>query len=216
LRQLAARAENAREVERTRIARQIHDELAQQLTGLKMDLAWANKRLPADQGPVRDKLARMAELIDSTIQSVRRITADLRPGLLDDFGLPAVLEWQLEDFEMRTGIGTHLTLAVDDLPLATEQTTSLFRIVQEALANVERHAQATTVEVRLERLADRLVMSVADDGRGMDAARPSGARALGLLGMRERVRALGGVLDLYSRPGEGTTVHVQIPLADKN
>lgn len=213
LRQLSGRLEAAREEERTRIAREIHDELGGALTGLKMDLArLANHADTLAPEAVRASAREISAQVDSTVKTVRRIATDLRPGILDDFGLAAAIEWQLQEFEQRAGIECVFEGGADDLPLRPEAATALFRIFQETLTNVARHAQARLVEVRLEAAPDGLVLEVQDNGRGIAPHEIEGSHSLGLLGMRERVRMLSGTLDIEGQPGQGTRVRVRVPL----
>jgi PAS domain S-box-containing protein len=212
LRNLSAHQQTVREQERTRIAREIHDELGQALTALIMDLAWLKNRLPPELKPLQAKIRQMTNLADTTIQAVRRISTELRPGLLDDLGLAAAIEWQAKDFQNRSGIACAAVLAADDLELDRDLATALFRIFQETLTNIARHAGATRVDVRLERSAEELVLSVADNGRGITRKESEDGRAFGIIGMRERAHLWGGELRIAGSAGEGTTVKVTIPL----
>lgn len=220
LRALTARLQSIREEERTRIAREIHDELGQALTGLKMDLAWLDRRV-ANTGDdalrelLLTKTRTMAELIDLIIHTVRRIAADLRPGVLDNLGLLAALEWQAQDFQTRTDIPCRLKTDLEEIKLDPEGTTAVFRIFQEALTNVIRHARATSVEVSVNAQAGRLALAVRDNGKGITESEMAAEESLGLLGMRERVLVLGGEVTIKGEPGQGTTVSVQIPLREE-
>ncbi len=216
LRALAAHLESAQEKERARISREIHDELGQVLTGLKMDLAWLDRRLPdtADDpssAPLREKITAMSHQLDATIQSVRQIATELRPGVLDRFGLKAAIEWQTQEFQKRAGIRCTFVSKVDELNLDQERSTAVFRILQEALTNIARHAGATRVKVTLQERAGHLILEVKDNGRGIAPADMANSKSLGLVGMQERAFLLGG--DLKIRSHKGTTVTVQIPLA---
>jgi PAS domain S-box-containing protein len=214
LRQLASRRETAREEERGRIAREIHDELGGALTGLKMDLARL-RRQAAEQGAQPELLERFAELagaIDATVATVRRIATELRPPLLDDLGLPAALAWQLDEFKARSGIAGRLRTEVEEVSLAPTAAAALFRVFQEALTNVARHAQATRVTVRLAVQDGQLQLEVRDNGRGISAEEMAAGRGLGLVGMRERIHMLAGTLDIQGKPGKGTSVLVRVPL----
>jgi signal transduction histidine kinase len=201
----------AREEERTTIAREIHDVLGQALTALKMDVAWIGRRLPDDAPPTRTKLAAMAALIDDTVGTVRRIATDLRPGVLDDLGLAAAVEWQAREFEHRTGIPCALRSTVDDGALDPVVSTAVFRIFQESLTNVARHSSASSVEVTLEHRDSDLVLEVFDNGIGIAPAETSNIRSIGLAGMRERAHLVGGGLSITGAAGAGTTVLLQIP-----
>lgn len=212
LRALTAHVEQVREDERTRISREIHDELGQLLTSLKIDLSWVGQRLPGDQETLRAKVRSMGALIDTTIQSVRRIAGELRPGLLDDLGLTAAIEWQVEEFQSRTGILTRLTAEPSEPEPDRKHSTALFRILQEALTNVARHARATAVRIHLKADAERFILEVIDNGKGIAPQALADRRSLGLLGMRERALLLGGEVAIVGRPGHGTTITVVLPL----
>jgi PAS domain S-box-containing protein len=201
----------AREEERTTIAREIHDVLGQALTALKMDVAWIGRRLPDDTPATRAKVAATATLIDETIGTVRRIATDLRPGVLDELGLAAAVEWQAREFERRTGIHCALRTTVDGVALDPLVSTAVFRIFQESLTNVTRHSRAACVSVTLECRDTDLVLEVRDDGVGIAAADASSRRSIGLAGMRERAHLVGGAVSISSAAGAGTTVLVQIP-----
>jgi PAS domain S-box-containing protein len=212
LRNLSTHQQTVREEERTRIAREIHDELGQTLTALKMDLAWLKNRLPAEMKPLNAKMQQMSKLADATIETVHRIATELRPGLLDDLGLAAAIEWQAADFQNRSGIACTAALAADDLELDRDLATALFRIFQETLTNIARHAGATRAEVRLERGEDRVVLTVADNGRGITRKQSEDGRAFGIIGMRERAHLWGGELSITGSRDGGTKVAVIIPL----
>ena len=209
--ELADYLQAAREEERTRVAREIHDEFGQALTALKMDLVWIAPRLPEDQADLRDKTGLMLELVDTTIQMVQRIATELRPGLLDHLGLVAAIEWQAQEFAERTGMDCELQLSDEDIVLHRDLTTAIFRIFQEALTNVARHAEATRVRVELEDGPDEVVLVVLDDGKGITEGQVSDPKSLGLIGMRERVRAWGGDVVFRNVPGRGTAVTVRVP-----
>jgi PAS domain S-box-containing protein len=211
LRDLADYLQAAREEERTHIAREIHDEFGQALSALNMDLSWLSKRLPADQRHLAEKASAMSDLIDSTIQTVRRVATELRPGLLDDLGLAAAMEWQAEEFTERTGIDCDLYLSNEEIVLERDLATAIFRIFQETLTNVARHAEATEVHVELEDRPDELVLIVRDNGKGITESQVSHPRSLGLMGMRERARSWGGEVVFQGVAGQGTTVTVRVP-----
>jgi signal transduction histidine kinase len=213
LRELSARLQSVREEERTRIARAIHDELGQTLTGLKMDVAWLQKHLDQPQPALLAKTQAMSQLIDTTIQTVRRISTELRPGLLDDLGLAATIEWQLQEFQTRTSIEGNLISALEETTLDAEGATTVFRICQEILTNVVRHAQATWVEVTLEETDTFLTLRVQDNGRGMTDSELHSPKSIGLLGMQERARLRAGEVHFQGTPGQGTTVTVRLPLS---
>ena len=210
LRALTGRLQSVREEERARMAREIHDELGQALTAIKIELsALVNDLSPEQKQPFRSES--IMKLIDETIQTVRRISTELRPGVLDDLGLVAAVEWAAHEFEVRTGTRCDVCLPGADLSLDPEHATALFRILQETLTNVARHAGATTVKVRLADENGDVCLDVGDNGKGISPEQLSAANSLGILGMRERALLLGGVLAIHGVPGEGTTVQVRIP-----
>jgi len=211
LRALTARLQVIREEERKSVAREIHDELGQALTAIKIDLASLMRESPADEQQQRKRADSILELVDQTIQSVRRISTELRPGILDDLGLVAALEWAAEEFQARTGTRCRLDLPGDDIEIDQECATAMFRIFQETLTNVARHANASEVGVRLAKENGDLTLEVHDNGRGIGKEQLAGGRSLGLLGMRERAALLGGELVILGAPEKGTTVRVRIP-----
>lgn len=212
LRNLAARLEAIREEERTRIAREIHDEVGQALTALKMDLAWLGKKVPPRGTPVRRKLQAMEGVIDATMDALHRILAELRPGVLDDLGLPAAIRWLAEEFKRRTEITCTVHMTGGEPRLDSGQATAVFRILQEALTNVARHAQAKHVEIRLHALPTAFELVVTDDGRGITAAEVRASGTLGILGMRERALTWHGRVTVHGASGRGTTVRVFMPM----
>jgi PAS domain S-box-containing protein len=213
LRSLAARIQSVREEERTSIAREIHDELGQSCTALKMDLALIGHKLTKRQTQLRAKVDSAIRLVDEMIGTLRKIASELRPRTLDDLGLNAALEWQTHEFESRTGIPCRLTLPPEPLALDSERSTAIFRIFQESLTNVVRHARATRVEARLEREADYVLFQVHDNGAGFDPEEAKSGRSLGLVGMQERALLLNGHLKIEGIPGAGTTLTLRIPFA---
>ena len=217
LRSLAARLQSVREEERTRVAREIHDVLAQDLTRLKLDLMWLSHRLAKtiDRGTqklLQEKLVGMTELTDAAIRSVQTIATELRPVVLDSLGLCAAIEWQAREFQERTGIQCAAFVPEEEIRLDRDRSTALFRIVQESLTNVARHASATKVEIRLLCKARQLTLAVRDNGRGIKTGKPDDPHSLGLLGMRERALLLGGRCEITGPRGKGTTVEVRLPL----
>jgi PAS domain S-box-containing protein len=208
LRALSAHLQSVREEERKRIAREIHDELGQAMTALKMDLAWLSKK--TNDQSVLGKVQSMSNLLNDTIQTIRRIATELRPAILDDLGLSAALEWQAQEFEKRTGIRCELKVS-PEVSIASDPSTELFRVFQEILTNIARHAHATQVHVTLETQADQLMLEVRDNGIGIRQTQVWDIRSIGLTGMRERVRLLGGGILITGIPGQGTTVVVQVP-----
>jgi PAS domain S-box-containing protein len=213
IRQLAEISQAAREQERSRVARELHDEIGGSLTALKMDTAWISERLPQNESEIAAKLTIMRNLLDNTVTATRRISSDLRPMMLDDLGLVPATEWLAHDFQRRTGIACELAVASPDIELTGDQATALYRILQESLNNIIKHAAATLVEIVLEIEAGTLILTVRDNGRGFDTAGPRGARSFGLIGMRERVYLLDGQLKIDSTPENGTVVEVRIPLS---
>jgi len=215
LRNLSVHIESARETERTSIAREVHDELGQALTALKMDLSWLNKRLPKEQEALIKKTGEMSRLIGSTIQTVKRISTKLRPGVLDDLGLVAAIEWQVQEFQERTRIKCELTAEGEENNLGRDLATGVFRILQEALTNVARHANATRVEVSLKERAGQLVLEVRDNGKGITEKQITHPKSFGLIGMRERARSWNGSVKIHGISGKGTIITVSIPLNRK-
>lgn len=212
LRALTKYLQYVREEERTRIAREVHDELGQALTGLKLDMSLLAKQLPKSTKGLQEKTKTMIAHIDTTIQTVRRIATELRPGILDSLGLVAALEWQANEFQMRTSIRCTVTSTVSDTEWSPDFQTVFFRIFQETLTNVIRHAKATRVEVELAEVDSHLVMKVKDNGRGISAEELASTRSLGLVGMRERAALIGGEITLQGAPGQGTTVLLSVPV----
>ena len=213
LRLLAARLQSIREEERARIARDVHDELGQSLTALKMDIAGIASRLPSGDTALLERARTMSGSIDASIQTVRKIATDLRPGILDNLGLVAALEWQAEEFQKRTGIACDFAAKLDDAWLNSELCTALFRIFQETLTNVARHAQATKVLVTLSESEGQAVLAVQDDGQGIQEQQSNWRQSLGLLGIQERVFGFGGEVMIAGAPGQGTSVTVRVPLS---
>ncbi|MEK7264364.1 MAG: response regulator [Bacteroidota bacterium] len=213
LRKLSAYLQSIREEERTNIAREIHDELGQALTGLKMDLVWMTRRLTSEQTILTDKISSMKKIIDETIQTVRKIATELRPSSLDDLGLVATMEWQSQEFQNRTGITCTFSSNHENLNLARELATSVFRIFQETLTNVARHAEATQVSISLIKTSEELQLVVHDNGKGISSEKLLNTSSLGLLGIRERAAAFGGNVVFESENGNGTKVNVTIPMA---
>ena len=217
LRALSARVQAAREEEGTRIAREIHDELGGVLTGLKWDLEDCERVLSASTNgeplaTIRKKIPVMTGLLDTTIDTVRRISSELRPGVLDDLGLVAAIEWQGGQFYKRTGIDCKFREGLESIDLSREQATAIFRVFQEVLTNVIRHAEATRVEVKMSEANSQFVLEVRDNGRGISESERQNTRSLGLLGMQERVQLIGGDIEISGSKGKGTVVVVRVPL----
>jgi PAS domain S-box-containing protein len=212
LRELSAAAHSIREQEQRRMAREIHDELGQSLTALKMDVAWMLGNLSAGSPSLTEKLDTMLAQLDETVAATRRISADLRPLMLDDLGLIPAAEWLAQTFSERTGIPCKLHIRPPDIELAEPHASTLYRILQESLTNVARHAKASEVDVVIEQTDGALTLSVKDDGRGFSQAEARAQKTYGLLGVRERTLLLGGDASVTSEPGRGTTVDVRIPV----
>jgi signal transduction histidine kinase len=211
---LTEHLQNIREEERTHIAREIHDELGQQLTVLKMDASWLNKKIITTDESIKEKLKDLLELLDGTVRTVRKISSELRPSLLDDMGLVAAMEWHLKEWEKRASVKTKFLIPSNDLPLTDAVKTGLFRIFQESLTNVARHANAKKVEVSLQRQNGSLILSIKDDGKGFDREKAANKKTLGILGMEERSFMMGGSYQINSKPGKGTLVVVSVPYSE--
>ncbi len=213
LRELSDHLLNIREAERTNIAREIHDELGQQLTILKMDVSWLHQKLQKyEDAALTQRTGDTLQLLNETIKTVRRIATELRPSMLDDLGLVEALEWQSKEFEKRSGITISFKSTVSHLPVSNSVATSLFRIYQEALTNIARHAQAKNVFSQLKLEQDKIILSIRDDGTGFDMKTLGIKKTLGLLGMKERALMMGGGFEVNSKPGEGTSIKVTITL----
>jgi PAS domain S-box-containing protein len=211
LRSLSAHLHTVREQERTSIAREIHDELGQILTALKMDISWLGTKYKDDE-LIFEKTKSMIKLIDSSIRTVKRISSDLRPVVLDDLGLLAAIEWQAEEFQKRTGIECEVHFEPEDIILDRAVSTTVFRIFQEAMTNVIRHAEATKVKVRVEEKDGQIVLGVEDNGKGITEEQKNDPQSFGLIGIRERVHFFGGEARIRGDRGEGTTLTITIPL----
>ena len=206
----AAQASAIREQEKSRVARELHDELAQSLTALKMDAIWLKDHLD-DPAAASAKLDAMLAMLDTSVAATRRIAADLRPLVLDDLGLVPAIEWLVQNFTQRTGVACTLD-AAEDIELREPYASAVFRIVQESLANVGKHAQASRVSVTLVRTRNAIRLEVQDDGVGFDLSAPRKPDSLGLAGLRERAQLAQGTVDIRSSPGEGTRVRADIPV----
>lgn len=211
LQRLSAHLERAREEERTAIAREIHDEFGHALTAIKMEAAWLGGKAGPGQEWLRAGMGAVADRVDVAIATVRRLATQLRPGVLDDLGIVAALEWQGEEFERTSAVETRVSVPSGRLAVDREAATVLFRVCQEALTNVARHARASLVAISLQRRGRRLLLRVADDGQGFRSGDAGAGKSLGLLGMHERVHNAGGRLSVKSAPGKGTVVTVSIP-----
>jgi two-component system sensor histidine kinase UhpB len=212
LRDLATHLQDRQEEERRWIAREIHDELAQTLTALKIDVSWLMRRLGKTPMALQERLKALGALIDTLVNSVHRIGTALRPDILDDLGLTAAIEWALQEMHKRTGMTYELSLPPEDIPLDQARATAMFRIFQEALTNILRHAEASKVVVHVMQHADALLLEVADDGKGITPEQMTDRTSLGLLGMRERAHLWGGAVTIQGEAGHGTRVTVRIPM----
>jgi PAS domain S-box-containing protein len=210
LRLLSSHLQNVREQERMQIARDIHDDLGQQLTGLKMDVYDLKKKLGVLEEPIKQKIDEITELIDETVTSVRKIASNLRPSVLDDLGLSSALEWQSKELETRFGIKVNFVADEELNDVDTNIATSLFRIYQEVLTNAVRHSNAHTITAKLAMLHNEIILEVLDDGKGMDIEKEHKGH-FGILGIKERAFALGGKCEFISSPGSGTYLRVSIP-----
>jgi PAS domain S-box-containing protein len=211
LRELTAHLQSIREEERSRIAREIHDELGQVLTALSLDVRWLHKRMPEERGDLLEKTRVMGDLITTTVGSVSRICSELRPAILDDVGLSAAIEWQAGEFASRTGIVCNIKTEPPHIKLSEELSVAIFRIFQETLTNIVRHAQATEVDVLLRLTPHAFSMRVSDDGVGMEIAEAHKMNSFGLLGVMERVRGFGGEMAVYKGDLGGACLDIIIP-----
>ena len=210
LRNLSNHLQNIREEEKTRIAREVHDELGQSLTALKMDLVCLKQELPGLQPDLQERIQTMSGLIDSTITSVQRISSELRPQILDVMGLCEAISWQAREYQKRTTL--RFDLNCEQVSINKELTTELFRIFQEALTNVVRHSRADRVCVSLHQNAEQITLEIGDNGQGMPPEKINAPQSLGLIGIRERVLFFGGEVEFQGEPGKGTRVIVKTPL----
>lgn len=211
LRELSAHLQSVREEERTRISRELHDELGQSLTAIRIGLGVMDA-----QGELMPKewlknFHSLKKIADSTVESVQRIAADLRPLILDELGLPSAIDWLLESFSTHTHVAHELLLPASPIDFNKDISTAIFRILQESLTNVSRHGKATLVIVELKETSDSVILQIKDDGKGIDPSVDSREKCLGLIGMRERAYMLGGTLKIQSKPGAGAHIEVCIP-----
>ncbi len=212
LRNLSIHLQSVREEESTRVARKIHDELGQSLTALQMDISWLENHLQAGSKDIHKKTQSMLELVDSTIESVHNITTELRPSLLDDLGLPTAIEWQAADFQKRSGIRCQVHIHCSDQAIDKELATTIFRIFQETLTNIARHAKATQCRVKLTETETDLCLEVTDNGVGITPWQIDDPRSFGMIGMRERAHLWGGTVHVRNTKPSGTKVRVLIPM----
>jgi signal transduction histidine kinase len=213
LRALAERLQTVREEDRKKVARELHDQIGQILTSIKMDLTWMTRHLPKSDDALLARVTESIQSINDGVKAVRAICSGLRPGVLDDLGLAAAIEWQASDFSSRNGVACEVSVPPVDLHLDGDRATATFRIFQECLTNVIRHAQATSVRVALSQEEENILLVVEDDGIGfIETGVSNSLGSLGLLGMKERAQFCGGDVQISSSPGNGTTVTVRIPL----
>ena len=211
LRRLTKYLHNIQEEERAFIAREIHDVLGQELTSMKMDLSWLNKKLTSKNPEVNQQIDSLGVQIDKTIQSVREISSKLHPAILEDLGLRAAVEWQTKEFENRTTIKCNLSMPNETLGLNKEDTRSLYRIIQEALTNIMRHAEAENVDISIIKSQDDILMTIKDDGKGFSKTEKKDGHSFGILGMNERAYSMDAILSIKSEIQTGTTIHLNIP-----
>jgi PAS domain S-box-containing protein len=214
LRDLASSLQNVREEERSAIAREIHDELGQQLTAIKLDVSWLDRKIAGDD-IIKERISGVLAMLTDMIHSIRRISTQLRPSILDDLGLIEALKWQVRDFEKRTGILIQFECSEESLKLEPATTTGLFRIFQESLTNVARHAEATVISARLYMEDGRLILTIRDNGKGFDPAAAKKKKTLGLLGMKERALMMKGAYEIDSQPGKGTCLRFSVPVQQR-
>lgn len=212
LRDLSRHLESVREEERTNLAREIHDELGQLLTGLKIDVSLMARSLPKTEKSLVEKVKTMNELIDVAVQTVKRVSSQLRPGVLDHLGIEAAIEWQAQELVKRTDIRFEFKPSAKEIVLDQDRSTTIFRICQEALTNVVRHANASKVKITLKEERGRIVLRISDNGKGIEEEQLSDPKAFGLIGMRERARFWGGDVKINGSSSKGTAVMVSIPL----
>ncbi len=213
LRNLSAHLESVTEEERKSVSREIHDEFGQFLTALRMDISWLNKRINPEDLEVVKRVESMAHLTSEMIQSVKRISSHLRPSIIDDLGLAAAIEWQLDDFQKRTGIACSVHIEPEDIIIGTNISITVYRILQEALTNIARHTKASKVRVSLKKETDKLVLTVQDNGTGITEQKIRDSKSLGLLGMQERAHHIGGTVKINGKSGNGTMVRVSVPVS---
>jgi len=212
LRNLAIRIQNIREEERTGIARELHDELGQVLTVLKIQITLLLKKLKVEKKELKEKTNLITEMIDNAVESVQRITFKLRPNILDEIGLVAAIDWQANEFSKNTGLSLSYFHEKDELSLDYEKSTAVFRILQEALTNIARHANASRVKIELRQFKDNLILEITDNGKGITQSQIRDQHSLGILGMKERALIFGGNVIIKSSMESGTTVIVEIPI----
>jgi PAS domain S-box-containing protein len=212
LRNLSSHLQSIREEERTNIAREIHDELGQVLTVLKIQITLIAKELKVDQQNIRERIESISKLLEETVESVQRIASELRPGILDELGLIPAIEWQTQEFNKRTKINFECILPKEELILNREKATAVFRIFQEALTNIVRHSNASRVKIILEEYKGKVILKVLDNGKGITQNQINNPKSLGILGMKERALVLGGNVKIKNSMESGTVVELEIPI----
>jgi len=215
LRHLTHQTEKIREEEKGEISRKVHDELGQLLTAMKMDLLQLDKKLPQENSDLRKRAHSIVDLVDNTIQSVQRIAMELRPPILDAFGLCEAIAWQTDEYKKRYGIQFNLNCLQKDLDLSKDLEITLFRILQESITNVVRHSEANQVDIDLQCVNDQLLMKIQDNGKGLQKSKIEDPNSIGLIGIRERIRPWSGEVDFSGTAGKGTTVEIRIPIVAK-
>ena len=193
----------------------MHDEIGGALTALKMDTAWVSERLPATETGLAEKLSVMRQTLDHTVAATRRISSNLRPMMLDDLGLVPAVEWLVHDFERYSGITCELAISLPEIAMPDDHATAVFRLLQESLTNIAKHAKASHAEIAMDMEDGRLNLTIRDNGVGFDPAAPRGSQSFGLLGIRERLYLLSGEVRIESSPGNGCVIEIQIPLSGK-
>ena len=215
LRNLASRLQAIREEERTLISREIHDELGQVITVLKIQISLLANKLRKDQNHLKEKFGSVSQLLDQMVDTVQKITSKLRPEILDELGLIPAIEWQSQHFQNHTNITCDVTISISEIDMEKEKSTAIFRIFQEALTNVARHANADKISIILRQESGQLILEVTDNGQGIRKSQIEDSHSLGILGMKERALVLGGVVSINGVPEKGTNVKVEIPLLDE-
>ena len=211
IRQLTDYLQNIREEERRNIARELHDELGQQLTAIKMDIVWIDKKIPEETIDIKRKLKNIIELLDGSNQSIRRILSELRPRMLDDYGLLEAIEWLSRQFSETAGIPVKFTTTQRDIKVSEKIATCIYRVCQEALTNITRYSHAKNISNSIKIIEGNIILIIEDDGIGFDVALAQNKKSFGILGMKERVLSLGGKFELVSSPGKGTKITVSLP-----
>lgn len=213
--ELSSHIQDAKEQERLRIAREVHDEIGSLLTAIRMDLAWLTQRLPKDNTALRDKAKTIEELVNRAITSASNLAHSLRPGFLDCFGLAAAVEIEAQEFSKRSGVACTVIKSQENIELPESYSITLFRICQETLNNILKHARAKNVQIEIVRGTDHLELAISDDGIGFGEAARNKPRSFGLRGIQERVAHLGGTLTIASAPGKGTQISIYVPIREE-